>query len=48
MYRAYCADPLCNWISDDFYSFEQEAYDDLNMHMQLQHFAVTGVKYESL
>lgn len=46
-YRAYCADPLCNWVSESAYEFEQGAYDDLNLHMQIPHFSVTGVKYET-
>lgn len=46
-FRAFCDDPLCRWKAEDARATEDEAYEDVNAHMQVAHYSVTGVLRET-
>ena len=45
MYRAYCSE--CDWISDEFHEEEDDAFADLDRHVQADHAYAWGVREES-
>lgn len=46
VYRAYCDDPMCKWEAPDTWRDEENAYTDLNYHIQMEHTSMTGVRRE--
>ena len=44
VFRAFCDD--CRWVADDAWSWEESAYEDLNVHVQAEHAGHYGVRIE--
>jgi hypothetical protein len=45
-YRAYCYALFCGWKADTAWEDEDDAYEDLNQHNQLEHAGDSGVRKE--